>query len=237
MYQISILEPSASRRDDLIALLEADASEPYEACSFSTIADFEAYIDEGGAVDILIANVSVDASDSCDGIDLVQRRFPAGSPVQVIYVANTPEYATHAYRTQHIYFLIYPIASEDFVDALDRAFANARAATNRPFAVRADGRVQVIYPRKISYIESDRRKLRIHVGSDVITTYATLDSVARSLPTSFVRSHKSFLVNMGFIESVDPTHVTLFSGEVVPVSQKRRKATAKAFDDYMSTLS
>lgn len=236
MYQIAILEPSASHREHVAALLEADTNEPYETCTFSTIAAFESYLDEGGLVDILITNVSVDDPQRCDGIDLVQRRFPAGSPVQVIYVADTAEYATHAYRTQHVYFLIYPIAPEDFVDALDRAFTNVRAATNRPFAVRADGRVQVVYPRKISYIESDRRKLRIHVGSDVITTYATLDSVARSLPSSFVRSHKSFLVNMGFIESVDPTHVTLFSGEIVPVSQKRRKATAKAFDDYMSSL-
>ena len=53
--------------------------------------------------------------------------------------------------------------------------------------------------------------------------------MAHGLPSCFVRSHKSFLVNMASIETLDADHVVLQTGEAVPVSQKRRKATQEAF--------
>ena len=243
MYHVAILEPSEAHVQTLVSLIDTYTAEAFEVTHFACAEALGAHLDEGGLVDILITNVALTdpepgTSVPTDGIDFVQQRFASGTsvPTQVIYATDHIECATQVYRTPHVYFLVYPIAPQDFEDALDRACANLRAASNRPLAIRSDGRVQVVHPRKISYIESDRRKLHIHVGSDVVTTYATLDSVARNLPSSFVRSHKSFLVNMSFIESIDATHVTLFSGEVVPVSQKRRKATHKAFDDYMSNL-
>lgn len=236
MYTVVILEPSDAHAQTLASLLDAYDAEPFEVVRFADEASFESYLDADGLVDVLVTNVSLSGSQpGTDGIELVQRRFPVGSSTQVIYATDCIECATRVYRTQHVYFLAYPIAEEDAVDAFDHAFANLRTAANRPLAIRSDGRIQVVYPRKISYIESDRRKLHIHVGPDVVTTYATLDSVARDLPSTFVRSHKSFLVNMSFIESVDTSHVTLFSGEEVPVSQKRRKTTHKAFDAYMNS--
>lgn len=235
MFYVIIIDAD---RDHAMTLLDFVQKAPYEEIQASVMKspqELEDYLDRGGLVDVLITDATFCGGERPDGIELVRRRFPFGCGTQVIYLTEHAEYATRAYRTQHVYFLVEPAAPEDFADALDRAFNNLRSQTNRPLGVRSDGRIQVIQPRKISYIESDRRKLHIHVGSDTVTTYATLDSVAHELPSSFVRSHKSFLVNMGAIESFDTTHVTLFSGEVVPVSQKRRKATHEAFSAYVSS--
>lgn len=240
MYQVAILEASDAHAAVLMSSIDSYAAESFEVSRFADATSLETYLNKGGTVDILLVNVSLGGADpACaplDGIAFVQNHFSSTTSTQIIYLSDCIDVATKVYQTPHMYFLVYPAAQDDFTDALDRACANLRTMTNRPLAIRSDGRIRVVYPRKISYIESDRRKLHIHVGSDVITTYATLDSVARELPSSFVRSHKSFLVNMGFIESIDPTHVTLFSGETVPVSQKRRKATQETFDAYMSNL-
>lgn len=235
MYNVVTALDNQQHTDILYGKLKM--TEFFDQMSVTTLvgsAQIEAYFDAGNPVDILIVGTVLDEDDDHPtGIEMVQRRFPAGGDVQVIYATMHPEYITRAYRTQHIYYLLSPVLIDDLNDALTCAVQNLRASMNRPLSIRCDGKVQVVFPCKVSYIESDRRKCHLHVGDEVLTTYATLDSLARELPTSFVRSHKSFLVNMRAIESMDSTRIKLFSGEYVPVSQKRRRATHEAFMAYV----
>ena len=92
------------------------------------------------------------------------------------------------------------------------------ADSSKPLSVRLGSRVVLVEPSRISYIESDRRKVRIHAGAEEIEAYASLSDLAAELPASFIQCHKSFLVNS----------VVLSSNQVVPVSQKRRKFVREA---------
>ncbi len=204
-------------------------------------AELEALFDERASIDILIIDVELKGESVADsqyprGIDLVLRRVPEDGLTQVIYVAERFDWATRVYRTRHVYYLVWPMDADDLNDALDQACENLKAAANRPLVIRSDGRIQAVAPCNIHYIESDRRRLHIHTADGVLTTYATLDSVARGLPSCFVRSHKSFLVNMKSISRMDTDRVILTTGEHVPVSQKRRKATQDAFVAYVGSV-
>lgn len=86
----------------------------------------------------------------------------------------------------------------------------------------------LVEPSRISYIESDRRKVRIHAGAEEIEAYASLSDLAAELPASFIQCHKSFLVNMDHVKELKADSVVLSSNQVVPVSQKRRKFVREA---------
>lgn len=237
MYRLAIALSDPERAANLEQALEPYvAARCIEVACTTTVADFDAHFDDAGFLDILMIDTVAGPDDAgTGGIDLVARRFPAGSPTQVVYVTRHLEHATAVYHTQHVYLLSDPVLPGDLGLAIEAACRELHAAENRPLAIRVEGKIQVVSPRRICYIESDRRKLHIHVGDEVITIYATLDALTRVLPNTFVRCHKSFLVNMRCIESVDSTHITLYTGETVPVSQKRRKATHDAFVAYMDT--
>lgn len=234
MYRLAIAIEEPERLRALVSQFETCI----QACMFDLVcagpvSELDAQIEAAGGIDVLIIDTALGSDGQPLGIEFVRRRFPVGCGTQVIYISSHAEHATRAYRTQHVYLIMEPVRPEVLGDALDRAMQNLRVAANRPIGVRTDGKIRVIFPHKISYIESDRRKLHIHTGDEVLTTYATLDLLEHDLPGSFVRSHKSFLVNMRFVESMDSAHICLFSGEMVPVSQKRRKATHDAFMAYM----
>lgn len=196
--------------------------------------EFEARQGAGLNIDILIVDTVLDPDDEGPtGIDFVRTHVLASGDTQVIYATEHAEYATKAYRTHHVYYLLEPVAQDELDDALSCAVRNLRAVVNRPISVRCGGKIQVVFPHRVAFVESDRRRCHIHMGGESLTTYATLDALARELPPTFVRCHKSFLVNMRFIESVDNAFVRLFTGETLPVSQKRRKATADAFVEYV----
>ena len=97
-----------------------------------------------------------------------------------------------------------------------------------PLSVRLGSRVVLVEPSRISYIESDRRKVRIHAGAEEIEAYASLSDLSAELPASFIQCHKSFLVNMDHVKELKADSVVLSSNQVVPVSQKRRKFVREA---------
>ncbi|MFR7650157.1 MAG: LytR/AlgR family response regulator transcription factor, partial [Eggerthella lenta] len=132
------------------------------------------------------------------------------------------------YRTEHLYFLVKPFAQDDLDDALSRVLERLEADSSKPLSVRLGSRVVLVEPSRISYIESDRRKVRIHAGAEEIEAYASLSDLSAELPASFIQCHKSFLVNMDHVKELKADSVVLSSNQVVPVSQKRRKFVREA---------
>lgn len=190
---------------------------------------------EGGGADILLV-VLDDESGATDGVDLVARMIPPKSRVQIIYVDVSGTHATSVYKTPHVYLLSWPLVVASLASALRKAIENHERWAEHPLIVRVDGTDRVLQPSEIAYVESDRRLLRIHLSDEVVETYGKLSELARKLPSSFVQSHKSFLVNMAFIRELRNEGIVLTTGDKVPMSQKRRKATRDAFRGYVGRV-
>ncbi|MBQ4093331.1 MAG: LytTR family transcriptional regulator DNA-binding domain-containing protein, partial [Firmicutes bacterium] len=45
----------------------------------------------------------------------------------------------------------------------------------------------------------------------------------------FFQIHKSYVVNIGYIDHVSAATVTMFNGDVLPLSRERRTALSEAF--------
>lgn len=229
MYRLLIVENERSHVDILRHMvLNHPRSGELSLSDVRDIPELERFLIDEGSPDILMMDIELGASEM-NGIDVVKRHFPSGCGTQVVYVTGYVEYCTSVYRTDHVYFLAKPVEQDDFNDALDRAFERLEADANRPISVRMGGRNVLIAPRKITYVESDKRKVRIHVGTEVLEEYATLASLAEELPTSFAQCHKSFLVNMDCISEFNSDSILLSTGEVIPISQKKRKEMKQAF--------
>lgn len=228
MYQVVLVEDDATQAEILRRMVgRSPRGGEVVVEHISDAASLEVRLAEGSPVDILMMDIELGSEDA-NGIDLVKRHVPAGSGTQVIYVTGFVEYCTSVYRTEHLYFLVKPFAQDDLDDALSRVLERLEADSSKPLSVRLGSRVVLVEPSRISYIESDRRKVRIHAGAEEIEAYASLSDLAAELPASFIQCHKSFLVNMDHVKELKADSVVLSSNQVVPVSQKRRKFVREA---------
>lgn len=234
MYRVMVALESGDRAEELVqAIVSHELAAFLDVFTVASLDEFKGSLTGARYPDIVFIDPAFDArAEGPSGIDLIERYFSGSAGVQVVYVSQGFDYVMQVYRTRHINHLVGPVMEEGVHWAIDQAAKRLRVIADRPLTVRADGHLRALFPRRIRFVESDRRKCHIHVDDEMLTTYATLDSLARELPPSFVRSHKSFLVNMGFVESVGVAYVNLFGGEQVPVSQKRRHATNEAFMRY-----
>lgn len=236
MCKLVILEANDVRAEALMAGVLASGVDGLDVSIVPTAVEFERAAAQCPGIDIAVIGMELSPNECpvegrCpSGVELVLRCFPEGSRTQVIYTVDRLELVSHAYRSRHAYLLTWPIEEAALRRALERALDGLRIDAQQPLVVRSDGKVHTVLPCRIVYIESDRRRLHIHtVDRGVLTTYATLDSMARVLPASFAYSHKSFLVNLAFVHAVETDRVVLRNGEAVPVSQRCRRAVREAF--------
>lgn len=253
MYQVVIIEDDDDQANAIIRLLDHHARRTELALTrLASGEELDAYMAHGGGAspDVLLMDIvlgdraangqgpGVEGAPTAraasplapaNGIDLVRRHFPEGCGTQVIYITGFIEYCTKVYQTEHVYFLTKPVDQGDFNAALDKALVKCAHRPARLLEVQVGSAIKALPLDKISYIESDRRKVRIHTNGEVVETYASLSSLCERLPVSFIRCHKGFVVNMDCIGELQATDILLLSGELVPLSQRKRAGVREAF--------
>lgn len=88
--------------------------------------------------------------------------------------------------------------------------------------------IQVI---DILYVEAKRDKCMIHtVDGKVHEIGDTMKSIAKGLnPTMFVQTHRSFIVNMVYLDSCNYSSVTLKNKKEIPIGETFRESFRSRF--------
>lgn len=171
-----------------------------------------------------------------DGVSLAAEVASAGGNIRVVLVNVDDTLLVRVCETEYAYLLPLAFDEQMLTKALDKALALLDRSFEQPLVVCMRRRDLVIQPGKVAYVESDLRKIRFHVSGEAVEAYGKLSEVMAQLPSRFVQCHKSFVVNMGFVEEFDRDYLLLTTGDRIPVSQKRRKATREAFITYVGRV-
>lgn len=234
MANLIVLEDDQEYRSLLCRMVKASPFKERIAVDVvSNVAVLESLLESGCRIDILMIDIAL-GSASPNGIEIVRRLFPAGCKTQVIYVSGYVEFCTPVYQTEHAYFLLKPVKQRELDAALKKSLTRLNASESNPIALQHGSSVTLVPAAEIEYIESDRRKVRVHTTTGkVIEIYATLHEMMKMLPDDFAQCHKSFLVNMALIDELSSTFIRMRSGEEIPVSQRQRKAIRQTFFHYV----
>lgn len=232
MYRVLIIDDEREVADDLARMVLASPQASRLELVSERTGEVPAPDALKGGVDIIFMDIQLGETVPT-GIELVEALISRAGDVQVIYVSGYLEYAPEAYRTRHTWFLAKPVRQDALNAALERALDNLDRSRRGSLLVRSGSSLMQVVPSRILYVESDRRKVRIHERSRTIETYAKIDDIQERLPDQFVRCHKSFLVNMDCISELRVADVILVNGEEIPVSQRRRRALLDRFVEYV----
>lgn len=74
---------------------------------------------------------------------------------------------------------------------------------------------------KIIYVESEKRLSHIYVNGceKPYDTYAKLDDIENNLDNGFIRCHKSYIVNVNYIKSIEKDCFALKDGKKISISK------------------
>ena len=163
-----------------------------------------------------------------DGFSGIQLLEAAGITCPVIITTAYDQYALKGFELQVTDYLLKPYTFPRFIQAVERAQQQlsgaAMAGDKTSIFIKTEHRLEKLFLGDIIYIEGRRDYRSIHTTQKRIMTLQTFGELEAELPPSVIcRVHKSFMVSLGKIESIDREGIRIGT-LVIPVSDTYRKA-------------
>jgi two-component system LytT family response regulator len=163
-------------------------------------------------------------------------------PPAVIFTTAFDEYAIRAFEAHAVDYLLKPFSHERFDKAIEKWMtqkniptkkntqelletASQSPAQNQRIVVKNGSKIKIIPVQDIFYFEAADDYVKIHTREGYFLKNKTMNHFEQVLDVQhFVRSHRSFIINIQQITRIDPyekdNHVAVLrSGVQVPVSR------------------
>ena len=147
-----------------------------------------------------------------NGLRAAERIRQMDEKVGIIFLTTLTQYGLEGYKYQATNYIIKPmVVSND------------------------TGRYKV-FLKSLRYVETFNRNLLLHTEQDNIICYKSMKEMERELQDKgFVRCHTSYIINLYYVKNVKvkSLEIELITGEIIPISQPKRKAFMEQLAEYM----
>lgn len=152
------------------------------------------------------------------------------NPPLVIITTAYSEYALEGYRLQVVDYLLKPIIFQRFYQAVKKAKSLLEQNKNiinhslDTLYVRQDGdKFERINYKEILFIEGLENYVKIHLLNKILIIHQTMIALEDLLPSDlFFRVHKSYLINVSYIDSIMGGRVFIRQHEI-PISRSKKE--------------
>lgn len=218
---VKMIENYVSRTDGLT--LVASFNDPVEAL---------AELDKQ-CIDIVFLDIQM---PDLDGLNF-SRQIPAAT--KIIFTTAFKQYAFESYEVNAVDFLLKPIRYQKFLIAVDKVrqrlgIVQQSEPEQTSMFIRIDNQLRQIDFSDILYISGLKDYVHIILTTDSrpIITHLTMKAVEKMLPSSrFMRVHRSYIVALDKIKSIDRNSCIYIGKEVIHVTD----AYKEAFDAYLDS--
>lgn len=183
---------------------------------------------KGGIFDIVFLDIEFknEDPDIMNGIDFGKRfrDIYKDDNTAIVFVTSYKEYAFDAIKIRPFGYLEKPVTYEKICEVIDQCRDSCEKG-KRVFRFISGKTINGIIVSNIRYFESNVRKIKIHTVYNTYEFYGKLsDIIDQECLEDFVLIHKSFFVNMNYIEKFNSYSVTLYGTDTVelPISKNKK---------------
>ncbi|MBQ7076891.1 MAG: response regulator transcription factor [Lachnospiraceae bacterium] len=172
--------------------------------------------------------------DDINGMELAKKIREEDKDVLLVFVTSERGFVFEGYEVDAYRYILKPISDEKLSDVLNYAVKNA-VRDEGSIILKVDNEMTRIKRSDIIFIEVKGHYVDIHTNEGVITTKMSFEEALASLNENnelFIKSHRSYAVNLDKILKIGRTELTLTNRDVIPVSKSMYEAVNKAFINY-----
>ena len=178
--------------------------------------------------DIIITDIEM---NSLSGVEMANKIREMDENVIIIFLTQYTKYMRECFISQPFRFWEKPIKYETFENDMNIVLEKIKQIHNRKsFAFTEDGISYRIPYNEIYYFEADLKKIIIHLKEKTYKFLGKMKDYAKKWEDNgFVGCHRSYFVNIEYVEHLEAANLYLTNGEWIPVS----KSHLNDFKTYM----
>lgn len=221
---------------EAIQLLVAKRKELRLLESFNSANAAAKFLDEH-VVDLIFLDIQMPGTNGMDFAKTISKK------TLVIFTTAFSEFALNSYEVDAIDYLIKPVQFHRFDKAIDKAQAyhkllaidhsdsNIESIEDEYVFVKADRKTFKVSLKDILFVEGLKDYVILHTVDNRIITAMNIKTIHEQLPNKiFVRTSKSFIVNIKHVSSFDNNTVYIQKNEI-PIGNVYR---SHFFDQFVS---
>ena len=192
-------------------------------------------------LDVLILDINLKSEYS--GLELAEKIRKNNKNIYLIFSTAHLEYALIAYKLKTFDYLPKPVTSERLEETVIRIFEDINEGSKKTNFIKIGNSNIIVKEDDIQYIKKDGMKLVYQTLYETYETYSSFSKVEDSLPSCFIRCHKSYIANINNITNIKSNNTIIFKHNLscsigpkyrnnimeVFINERRRKNTCARF--------
>ena len=187
---------------------------------------------EHDTADVIFCDINM---PDLNGMDFVKS---LASPPLIVFTTAYSEYAVEGFRVNAVDYLLKPFGMQEFQRAAQRvkdrlAPVQVPSHEDDTIFLKTDYRIVKVSIPDIRYIEAMSEYLKVWVEGQPkpIITLLSMKKMEDTLPSGFMRIHRSYIVNLSKIQEVNKNRVILDADTKLPIGDNYKEA----FQSYLDT--
>jgi len=171
-----------------------------------------------------------------DGIDTAKKIRETDNEMIIIFTTSSINHGIEGFSVYALQYLVKPVNYPEVKNALSKCIEKY-ADSIRYIEVLSDRLMVRAYLKDIIYIECFDTTSFIHTNTEVIKTFLPLSELEKQLEgSSFLRTQRSYIVNMRYIHDMKTNDFVLENGKMIPIRRNDKLAIKQVYRNYLSKL-
>ena len=218
--------------NELLDRYRVERNEDITYAAFQSPFELLTEIEKGIRPDILFLDVVMPGQN---GMDVAKEIRQYDTNMKIIFLTSSPEFAVESYSVGAYFYQLKPIWEESFFRLMDAVLAECEKKKKNSLILRSKDGITRIDLQQLEYCEVLGRKLLFHLENGaVLESAGSLDDLAGQLMqySNFFRPHRSFLVNMEYIQNISSRSIKMVNDAEIPIPHGKCSEIKNTYMEY-----
>ena len=218
--------------NELLDRYRVERNEDITYAAFQSPFELLSEIEKGIRPDILFLDVVMPGQN---GMDVAKEIRQYDTNMKIIFLTSSPEFAVESYSVGAYFYQLKPIWEESFFRLMDAVLAECEKKKKNSLILRSKDGITRIDLQQLEYCEVLGRKLLFHLENGaVLESAGSLDDLAGQLMqySNFFRPHRSFLVNMEYIQNISSRSIKMVNDAEIPIPHGKCSEIKNTYMEY-----
>ena len=218
--------------NELLDRYRVERNEDITYVAFQSPFELLTEIEKGIRPDILFLDVVMPGQN---GMDVAKEIRQYDTNMKIIFLTSSPEFAVESYSVGAYFYQLKPIWEESFFRLMDAVLAECEKKKKNSLILRSKDGITRINLQQLEYCEVLGRKLLFHLENGAVLESAwSLDDLAGQLMqySNFFRPHRSFLVNMEYIQNISSRSIKMVNDAEIPIPHGKCSEIKNTYMEY-----